>query len=170
MSQSQSGPSSQNILNSNSFQQFLDSLTSSTTNKDLSLFLSNQLKENEIVAGKKRNLKKKGVKGKRVMKNNEVMYVPAITNGNKDIGIVISAGDSSCAYKNHLLAQLTKEFELEYNKIINANGIPIVNSGKILDNIEIVETIDEPQIENIQEIDSGAKSRQKKTTKKTMHM
>ena len=170
MSQSQSVPSSQNILNSNSFQQFLDSLTSSTSNKDLSLFLSNQLKENEIVAGKKRKSKK--IKGKRVMKNNEVMYVPSITNGNKDIGIIIAgSGDSSCAYKNHLLAQLTKEFEVEYNRIINENGIPIINSGKILDNIEIVETIDESQIDNIQNIDSGAKSSQKKKmTKKSMHM
>ena len=146
---------SENILNSNNFQVFLDSLMSSDNN-GLSTFLANQVNDevNDISAGAAsrsntkpkpksgKNKKKGGVGGKGKRSGNNVLYIPSIHNGmpNTEVGVVVGSTDptESSAYKNMLKNDLMKEVDETFAKLLLENKIPIINSGNVLSYIEIV--------------------------------
>lgn len=158
-----------NILNSNNFKDFVDNIISSELNNELSIFLSNQIKDDSNIVGGANNFddiangaKKGGKKRKNIqlmgtIKHNpkNIVYVPSINNGNKDLSIVLGSTDPSnvSAYKASLIESIRKEVDKKFADLLKNNKIPIMNAGNILDYIEVIE----PTIEN------GLK---KKTTRK----
>lgn len=166
----------ENILNSNNFQVFLDSLMASDNN-GLSSFLANQVKEDtaEINAGKatssaaKLSKKKKKVKRNRLHgtikhSNNNTLYVPAIHNGttNENVSVVVGSTNpsESSAYKNMLKTDLMKEVDETFARMLLDNKIPVINSGNVLSYIEV-----EP-LENgeaVDDITGGARSKPKRS-------
>ena len=157
---------SENILNSNNFQVFLDSLMSSDNN-GLSVFLANQVKDDagDINSGapKTKRSKKKQITGSITRHNNNVLYVPSIHNGDNNMGVVIGSVDpnESSAYKNMLRYDILKALDTDFSKLTLENKIPIINSGNILSYIEV---IDNGCTDNI--IEEGAVAKKKKDIKK----
>jgi hypothetical protein len=166
--------SSDNILNSNNFQVFLDSLMASDNN-GLSSFLANQVKEDsaDINSGaknpKKLAKKKKSTKvklnGTIKHNNNNTVYIPAIHNGetNENVSVVIGSTNplESSAYKNMLKTDLMREVDETFAKLLMENKIPIINSGEVLSFIE-VENNSQNECFNREEINSGKRSNSKK--------
>jgi hypothetical protein len=173
---------SENILNSNNFQTFLDSLMASD-NSGLSTFLANQVNDDigDVCAGAnpkgKKGKKKamKRVKGEIKTKNKNVIYVPAIHSGGSNLGVVVGSTDptESSAYKNMLKNDLLREVDETFARMLLENKIPIVNSGKVLDYIEIVNDAEIESGTNNDDfnLENGAKNKPKptRTKPKTKH-
>lgn len=158
---------SKSILNSNTFQGFLDSLMSESGNSPLSLFLENQINEEKteisggasVKKGKGKKKKPQKVRGNMERIKNNVLYVPAIHNGTPS-KIVLGSIDpkETSLYKNMLKTKLNEEVDSLFSKMLLDNKIPIINSGNVLTEIDVVDMVDTNGAEGVVEnIENGAR-------------